>query len=48
MVTGISVDAGSDTVIVAVSANLDRLFPAIVPAIKVTEVGNAKIRAFSR
>ncbi len=48
VVTGISVDAGEDTVLVLVSANLDRLFPSVVPDVVVTESGYAEIRAFSR
>jgi Flp pilus assembly protein TadG len=45
VVTGISVDAGDDTVLVQVSANLERLFPSIVPNVMVTESGYAEIRA---
>ncbi len=48
MVTGISVDAGEDTVLVQVSANLDELFPSMVPDVIVSERGFAEIRAFSR
>jgi len=48
VVTGISVDAGNDTVLVQVSANLDRLFPSVVPEVFVTERGFAEIRAFTR
>ncbi|MBS3950781.1 MAG: hypothetical protein KGZ53_09015 [Peptococcaceae bacterium] len=48
VVTGISVDAGNDTVLVQVSASLDRLFPSAVPGVIVTEMGYAEIRAFSR
>jgi Flp pilus assembly protein TadG len=47
VVTGISVDAGKDTVLVQVSANLDRLFPSVVPDVKVTESGYAEIRLFT-
>ena len=47
VVTGISVDAGEDTVLVQVSANLDRLFPSVVPDVIVTESGVAEIRAFT-
>ena len=47
IVTGISVDAGEDTVLVQVSANLDRLFPSIVPDVIVTESGYAEIRSFT-
>ena len=43
VVTGISVDAGEDTVLVQVSANLDRLFPSVVPDVIVTERGFAEI-----
>jgi hypothetical protein len=48
VVTGISVDAGKDTVLVQVSANLDKLFPSVVPDVLVTESGYAEIRAFTR
>jgi hypothetical protein len=48
IVTGISVDAGEDTVLVQVSANLERLFPSVVPEVIVTENGFAEIRAFTR
>ena len=48
VVTGISVDAGNDTVLVQVSANLERLFPSVVPEVTVTENGFAEIRAFTR
>jgi len=47
VVTGISVDAGDDTVLVQVSANLDRLFPSAVPDVIVTESGYAEIRSFT-
>ncbi len=48
VVTGITVDAGEDTVLVQVSANLERLFPSVVPVVIVTESGYAEIRAFTR
>lgn len=48
VVTGITVDAGEDTVLVQVSANLDRLFPSVVPNVVVTERSFAMIRAFTR
>jgi hypothetical protein len=48
VVTGISVDAGKDTVLVQVSANLERLFPSVVPDVVVSESGFAEIRAFTR
>jgi Flp pilus assembly protein TadG len=48
VVTGITVDAGEDTVLVRVSANLERLFPSVVPEVFVTERGFAEIRAFTR
>jgi len=48
VVTGISVDAGADTVMVTVSTDLDRLFPSIVPAVAVAETGEAEVRAFTR
>ncbi|HWQ83374.1 MAG TPA: hypothetical protein VN363_02340 [Anaerolineales bacterium] len=33
VVTGITVDAGEDPVLVQVSANLERLFPSVVPGV---------------
>ena len=48
VVTGISVDAGEDTVLVQVSANLERLFPSVVLEVFVSELGYAEIEAFSR
>ena len=48
VVTGITVDSGDDTVLVQVSANLDRLFPSLVPDVIVTERGYAEIRAFTQ
>ena len=48
MVTGITVDGTADTVLVQVSANLDRLFPSVVPEMIVTESGFAEIRVFTR
>ncbi len=48
VVTGISVNTGADTVLVQVSANLERLFPSEVPDVIVTEAGQAEIRAFTR
>lgn len=48
VVTGINVDAGKHTVLVQVSANLDRLFPSLVPDVVVSESGFAEIRAFTR
>lgn len=47
VVTGITVDAGEDTVLVQVSANLDRLFPSVVPEVVVIETGYTEIRAFT-
>ena len=47
IVTGISVNAGADTVLVHVSADLDRFFPNVVPTVVVTERGEANIRAFT-
>ena len=47
IVTGISVNAGADTVLVHVSADLDRFFPSVVPTVVVTERGEANIRAFT-
>ena len=48
VVTGINVDSEKNTVFVQVSANLDRLFPSVVPNVLVTETGQAQIRAFTR
>lgn len=48
VITGITVDAGEDTVLVQVSANLERLFPSVVPDVIVVESGFAEIRSFSR
>ena len=48
VVTGITVDAGEDTVLVQVSANLERLFPSVVPDVIVIETGYTMIKAFSR
>jgi hypothetical protein len=48
VVTEITMDAGKDTVRVQVSANLDRLFPRVVPEVTVTEVGFAGIRVVTR
>ena len=48
VVTGITVNAGEDTVLVQVSANLDRLFPSVVPEVVVAEAGYAEIQAFTR
>lgn len=48
VVTGITVDASEDTVLVQVSANLERLFPSVVPDVFVTESGIAQIRAFAQ
>ena len=44
VVTSIRVDNVNKTVEVVVSANLDRLFPAIVPDIGVTQAGLATVR----
>lgn len=48
VVTGIVVDAEGDTLTIQVSANLDRLFPSVMPDVMVTETGVAQIRAFTR
>jgi uncharacterized membrane protein len=48
VVTGITVDAGEDTVLVQVSANLEILFPSVVPDVVVTEGGIAEIRVFTK
>ncbi len=47
VVTGISVDAGDNSVLVQVSADLDRLFPSVVPDVMVIESGYAEIRSFT-
>ncbi len=47
MVTEISIDSGRLSVLVQVSANLQRFFPSIVPAIIVSENGYAGIGAFT-
>ncbi len=46
-VTEIDVDAGKNTVLVQVSANVERLFPGVVPDVVVSESGFAQIRAFT-
>lgn len=48
VVTGITVDASADTVLVQVSANLEMLSPSVVPEVLVIESGFAEIRAFTR
>lgn len=48
VITGITVDAGENTVLVQVSANLERLFPSLVPDVTVMETGIAMIRSFSQ
>jgi Flp pilus assembly protein TadG len=48
VVTGITVDDGDDTVLVQVSANLELLFPSVVPEMVVSERGYAEIQAFTR
>jgi Flp pilus assembly protein TadG len=47
VVTGISVEEGEDRVLVKVSANLERLFPSIVPTVIVNENGYAEIMSFA-
>jgi len=47
VVTGITVDAGDNSVLVQVSANLERLFPSVVPDVIVKETSLASIRAFT-
>jgi Flp pilus assembly protein TadG len=47
VVTEISVNAGENTVLVQVSANLERLFPSVVPNVIVSERGFAAIQAFT-
>ena len=47
VVTGITVNVDDDTVLVQVSANLERLFPSVVPDVMVTESGYAEIRSFT-
>jgi len=39
------VDSDADIVQVQVSANLERLFPSVMPDVKVTEVGKAEVKA---
>jgi hypothetical protein len=39
VVTGITVNEVENTVLVQVSANLERLFPSVVPDLLVTELG---------
>lgn len=48
VVTGITVDAWEDRVLVQVSANMQRLFPSIVPDVVISESGFAEIRVFTR
>jgi hypothetical protein len=48
VVTGISVNAGEDTVRVQVSANLVHLFPSLVQEVIVTGSGFAEVRAFTQ
>lgn len=48
VVTGISVDKGKDTVLVQISADLNRYFPSVLPNIVVTETGYAQIRGFTQ
>ena len=47
-VTGIEVIGRENMVRVSVSADLSILFPSVVPRVIVTEVGMAKLRAFTR
>jgi hypothetical protein len=47
VVTGISVDSAEDTVLVQVSANLDRLFPNVVPDVMITESRYAEIQSLT-
>jgi uncharacterized membrane protein len=46
-VTGITMDESMDTVQVNVSANLSILFPSVVPKVLVTQMGEAKLKAFA-
>ena len=48
VVTEIRVDTGKETVLVQVSASLQRLFPSVVPDVIVSESGFAEIQAFTR
>ena len=48
VVTEINVDSGKETVLVQVSANLQRLFPSVMPDVIVSENGLAEIRAFTQ
>ena len=47
LVTAILVNPEDDTVLVQVTANLDRLFPSVVPYVMVIESGYAEIRSFT-
>ena len=47
VVTEISINGGDNTVLVKVSAKLERLFPSVVPGVIVTEEVYAKIRAIT-
>jgi hypothetical protein len=44
VVTGIAVNDEEDTVLVQVSANLDRLFPSVVPDVIIVKMGKARVR----
>jgi Flp pilus assembly protein TadG len=46
-VTGIQIGAGENLVRVSVSADLSILFPSVVPRVLVTQIGVAKLRAFT-
>jgi len=46
-VTGIRVSGSNNTVRVGVSADLSILFPSMVPKVVVTQIGVAKLRAFT-
>lgn len=46
-VTGIEVSGGENKVRVSVSADLSVLFPSIVPDVTVTEIGMARLLAFT-
>ena len=47
VVTRITVDTEKDTLFIQVYANLERLFPGVVPNVILIERGEANIRAFT-
>jgi len=38
---------GEDTVLMQVSANVDRMYPSVVPEVIVTEIGFAEVKGFT-